>query len=242
MKTRANRTLWELRRILGLTHGEFAGMIGASKDAVASWDAGRNRLSASFARRIAFATGVDEESLLEGQGPPTVTFPVVGARGYTAEDFRRYRGTTKGRSDEAGARQLLRNCEDTLRLIFLAATGTGGGKSRQRLPGVLHSFIEWSEGVRREFELGERIDEQLKERKSKAGVTLSYGEWRRVTREEPQWQRAAGFKDDASKGGEEALRLEMEVRPGWAPGRRMQMPHAAAVEVVVPEGKRGKGG
>ena len=62
-KTKVNQSLWELRRVLGLTQGEFAAMIGASKDTVASWDAGRNRLSRSFARRIAFATGVDEESL-----------------------------------------------------------------------------------------------------------------------------------------------------------------------------------
>ena len=72
MKTKANQSLWELRRILGLTQEEFAAMIGASKDTVASWDAGRNRLSRSFGRRIAFATGVDEESLLDGKGVATV--------------------------------------------------------------------------------------------------------------------------------------------------------------------------
>ena len=74
MKTKLNQTLWELRRILGLTQAEFATMIGASKDTVASWDAGRNRLSLAFARRIAFATGVDEGSLPEGKRPPTLTF------------------------------------------------------------------------------------------------------------------------------------------------------------------------
>ena len=58
-QTKANQSLWELRRVLGLTQGEFAAMIGASKDTVASRDAGRNRLSRSFARRIAFATGGD---------------------------------------------------------------------------------------------------------------------------------------------------------------------------------------
>ena len=42
---------------------------------------------------------------------------------------------------------------DALRLIFLAA-GSGGDVSQQRLPGVLHSFIEWSEAVRQDFELG----------------------------------------------------------------------------------------
>jgi len=243
MKTKANRTLWELRRLLGLTQTEFAAMIGASKDTVASWDTGRNRLSAASARRIAFATGVDEESLLEGTGVPTLTMPVAGARGYTAEDFARYRGTTKGRSDEAGARHHLKNCEDTLELIFLAAAGFGAEVSRQRLPGVLHSFIEWSEGVRRDFELGRQIDEQLEGRKAKAGVSLSYSEWRRLAREEPSRARAIGFKDDPRKGDEEELRLEMEVRPGWAPGRRMRLPNASTMEAVAPKGKReaGKG-
>jgi transcriptional regulator with XRE-family HTH domain len=239
MKTKANQTLWNLRHILGLTQAEFAAMIGASKDTVASWDAGRNPLSASFARRIAFATGVDEKSLLEGKGAPALTVPVLGARAYTAEDFARYRRTTKGRSDEAGARHHVENCRDTLELIFLAAAGSGGGARRHGLPGVLHSFIEWSEGVRRDFELGRQIDEQLEGRKAKAGVTLSYGEWRRLAREEPARVRAVGFKDDPRKADEEALRLEVEVRPGWAPGRRMRLPNASVAEVVAPEGKRG---
>ena len=238
-----NEAVRALRKIIGLTQAEFATMIGASKDAVASWDAGRNRLSVAFARRIAFATGVDEGSLLEGKGVPALTFQVLGTRGYTIEDFRRYRGTTKGRSDEAGARHHLQNCADTLKLIFLAAAGSGGGVSQQRLPGVLHAFIEWSEGVRRDFELGQQIDKQLAGRKAKAGVTLCYLEWRRLAREEPARLRAIGFKDDPGKGGEEELRLEVEVRPGWAPGRGMRLPKAAIVEPVVPQGKqeRGKG-
>jgi len=50
-----------------------------------------------------------------------------------------------------------------------------------------------------------------------------------------------GFKDDPRKEDEEELRLEVEVRPGWAPGRRMWLPKASAPEVVVPEGRPGKG-
>lgn len=229
MKTKANESIRELRRILGQTQQEFAAMIGASKDTVVSWETGRNKLSAGMARRIAFTTGVDEESMLAGRGMPTVTMPVLGRRGYTAEDYARYGGTTKGRSDEAGARHHLKHCEDTLELLLLAAARAGRG----RLPGVLHSFIEWSEGVRKEFELGAAIDEQLERRKSKAGVTLTQGEWRRLARTEAARLRAMGFKDDPRKGGEEPLRLEVEVRPGWAPGRRMQLPNAAVVEVVV---------
>ena len=38
MKTTPNETLRELRRMLGQTQGEFAAMIGASKDTVVSWE------------------------------------------------------------------------------------------------------------------------------------------------------------------------------------------------------------
>ena len=67
-KTKPNRAIRELRNIIGRTQGEFAAMIGASKDAVASWETGRNRLSEPFAPRMAFATGVDAKALLRGRG------------------------------------------------------------------------------------------------------------------------------------------------------------------------------
>lgn len=239
MKTNPNKTIRELRRILGQTQAEFAAMIGASKDTVVSWETGRNRLSASFARRIGFATGVDEDSIMDGREAPTLTFPVVGARAYMAGDFARYQATTKGRSDEAGARRHLKNCEDTLELIFLAAAGTGGGGSGHRVPGVLHSFIEWSEAVRKDFELGAEIDKQLERRKVKAGVTFTYAEWRRLAREEPARLLAMGFRDDPLKRAGDTRRLEMELRPGWAPGRRMHTPNAAAMEVVAGEKAEG---
>ena len=232
MKTRANESVRELRRILSQTQGEFAAMIGASKDTVASWETGRNKLSAGMARRMAFATGADPESLLKGRGVPTVTLPVSGARGYTAEDFARYRGTPRGRSDEAGARRHWKHCADTLELIFLAA---GSGAKRHRLPGVLHSFIEWSDGVREVFALEREIDAQLERRKRRAGVTLSWAEWRRLAREEPERLRAMGFKDDPRQSGADTLRLEVEVRPGWAPGRSMQPPQLAVCEVILPK-------
>ena len=59
MKTMANENIRELRRILGQTQDAFAATIGASKDTVASWETGRNRVSEWMARRIALATGVD---------------------------------------------------------------------------------------------------------------------------------------------------------------------------------------
>jgi transcriptional regulator with XRE-family HTH domain len=239
MKTRTNQALWELRRMLGLNQGEFAAMIGASKDAVASWDSGRNRMSTSYARRIAFATGVDEESLLNEKGPPTVTVPLVGRRPYTADDFAHHRRTGRGRSDAASARHHLKHCVDTLTLIFLAAAGSGGEASRQRLPGLLHAFIEWSQGVRRDFKLSEAIDGQLEQRTAKSKLKLSYGEWRSLAGEEPAWIQEMGFRDDPRKGDAEPLELEVAIRPGWSPGRRMRVPNAFVTEVLPLRRMRG---
>ena len=73
----------ELRKIIGRTQGEFAAMIGASKDAVASWETGRNKLSRQFARRIAFATGVEEGALVRGSGPLRCYVPLAGRQAFT---------------------------------------------------------------------------------------------------------------------------------------------------------------
>ena len=66
----ANKAVRALRKIIGLTQAEFAVMIGASKDAVVSWEIGRNELSATFARRIALVTGVDGRTLRLGVSVP----------------------------------------------------------------------------------------------------------------------------------------------------------------------------
>ena len=58
MKPKRNRALRELRKIIGLSQAEFAVLIGASKDAVASWKIGHSRVSPPFARRMALATAV----------------------------------------------------------------------------------------------------------------------------------------------------------------------------------------
>ncbi len=69
MQTTTSKKIRALREILDQTQGEFAATIGASKDAVASWETGRNDLSAGLARRISLATGVDERSLLRANLP-----------------------------------------------------------------------------------------------------------------------------------------------------------------------------
>jgi hypothetical protein len=189
--------------------------------------------------RIAVAPGVNEESLLEGNGPPAVRLPVVGARPYTVEDFARHQ-KTQARSVEIWAREDLGNCEETLGLIFEAAlAGLGVLRRRERVLGVLQSFKEWGDGVRRDFELGEEIDKELDRRRGKMDVGLTYGQWRQMARRDPRYARALGFKDDPEKGEEELLRLEVAVRPGWAPGRRMKLPDAWITEWVEPRGSRG---
>jgi hypothetical protein len=106
-------------------------MIGASKDTVVSRERGRNRLSMTFTRRIAVATGVDGDWRLKGVSVP-------------------------------------------------------------------------------------------------------------MKRESPAEVKAAGFRDDRSKRDDEPLGLELEVVPGWAPGRSMDGPKpgvmAAAKDAVSDPG------
>ena len=221
-----------MRRILGQTQSEFAAMIGASKDTIVSWECGRNRLSMTFARRIAIATGVDGDCLLKGVSVPFTAEPFSSPRVYTAEDFERHRKSWRGRSDEEGARHHLKHCADALELIFMAAVRSGAAKGCQQLPAVLVSFIDWCEETRRDFGLEEGIDLQLQRRRLRVSVTQTYREWRAMLRESPAEVRAAGFKDEGSKRDNETLRLEREVVPGWAPGRSMNGPKPGIMVAV----------
>jgi len=239
MTTEPNLAIKELRRIIGRTQSEFAAMIGASKDTVASWETGRNKLSPQFARRIAFATGVDGDALLRGYTTVFFDHPLTGEKIYTAEDFESYRKTLRGRSDEAGAKHHLKHCQDALELLLMAATKASGGKVRYRLPSVLDSFIEWCDRTREDFKLGELIDEQLAKREFKVGMTMTYREWRRMMKADPAALAAAGFKDDHRKPDEAELRLELKVVPGWAPGRSMHPPKPAEM-IAVGAGKQGR--
>jgi transcriptional regulator with XRE-family HTH domain len=227
MKTKPNEAIRELRKIIGRTQGEFAALIGASKDAVASWETGRNQLSPPFARRIAFATGVDEEGLLRGRGPLTRCEAFAGRRPFTAAAFEHHRGSYWGRSDEAAARQHLKHCADALGLMLLAAAKPGRGKVRYRLPGVVDSFIQWCERTREDFELDAEIQAQLEQRKAKLAVNHTYGQWRRMQQEDPAACRFMGFKDNPRKSGQENLRLEVETVPLWRPGYPMRAPRAS---------------
>ena len=113
--------------------------------------------------------------------------------------------------------------------------GAGGEGQRQRLPGVMDSFMQWCESVREDFKLGADIDRQLAQRPFKAGVTQTYREWRAMARMDPAALLAAGFKDDPAKGDGEELRLELNAVPGWAPGRSMRPPKPGVITAVLGE-------
>jgi len=221
MKTKRNQAIRELRKTIGRTQGEFAAMIGASKDAVASWEIGRNKLSPQFARRIAFATGAEEGPLLRGRGP--LTGRVFGGHRapFSVKIFERHISIQRGVSGETTVRRHLRNCMDALELLLVAASQTER-KVRNRMPALLDSFSQWCERTRVDFQLDKKIEEQLRQRKSKLVLSHTYRQWRRMRQEDPAACRLMGFKDDPRKGDEENLRLEAEMMPMWRPGYPMR--------------------
>jgi transcriptional regulator with XRE-family HTH domain len=224
MKPKRNEALRELRKIIGLPQGEFAAMIGCSKDAVASWEIGRSQLSPPYARQITLATGAEAKALRRGRGPLTTLVPFEGRMPFTAATYARHRSTYWGRSDEAAARQHHKHCADALGLVLLAAAQPVGGKQPCRLPAVVDAFIQWCEQMRADFQLARDIDAQLEQRKGTVVVTHTYGEWRAMQKTDPEACRFMGFKDNPKKGDEESLRLEAETVPIWWPGRPMRAP------------------
>lgn len=227
MKTQPNEGIRALRKIIGLTQAEFAVMIGASKDAVVSWENGRNELSETFARRIALATGVDGRSLRLGISVPFSAGE--DAHAYTKEDFDRHQRTELGLSEEAAV-QRREHCLDTLMLLFEAAAEASKDKGGQRWPGLLDSFMQWGESARDDFKLGPALDALLEKRRFRAGVTQEYRDWRAMARFDPAALKAAGFKDNPKMGDREELRLELDLVPEWAPGRSMKPPRPAKMK------------
>ena len=220
MSTQTNKTIRELRRILGLTQGQFATLIGASKDTIASWETGRNPLSPPLARRIALVTGVEERSLLQPDGELRAKHGVPPKR-YTVEEFKQYRKRFWGQSAEESVRRQWRPCADTLELLFMAAAGnTESGPAR--LPGVVDSFIQWCQQAREDFGLGPAIEAELAQRKGTLELTHSYRQWREMAKEDPAMARMMGFKDNPKRKDEESLSLKMETVPEWMPGTSMR--------------------
>ena len=134
-----NEAVRALRKIIGLTQAEFALMLGVSKDAVVSWETGRNELSVTFARRIALVTGVDGRMLRLGMSVPVSQ--AADAHVYTKEDFERHQQTEWRPTAKAQAERLAQ-CQDALGLLFRAAMQAGGDPPRPRLPGFVDSFMQ----------------------------------------------------------------------------------------------------
>ena len=210
----------ELRKVIGITQRELAAMIGASKDTVASWEIGRNRVSAGMARRIALATGVDERSLLKGSRPMLTYHPA--RRPFTLEEFERHQKLFWGGSAEESVRRHLPRCTDALELLLRAAAQAGEGGIPARMAGVLDSFIQWCQQTRKDFRLEKEIDAQLEERKATLELNKSYARWREMAKTDPEMARRMGFKDDPKRDGKETLRLSMETVPVWMPGQSMR--------------------
>lgn len=230
MKNQPNEALRTLRNILGQTQAEFAAMVGASKDAVVSWELGRNQLSATFARRIALVTGVDEKAL-----KMDLSLPISNADDghvYTADDFKRHQQSEWGRTDEESLRRKLEYCQDTMELLLRAAVRADN--QRPCLPGVMDAFMQWGENVRADFDLGAAIDDQLEQRRTKAGMTHAYRDWRAMARGNRAVLEAAGFKDDPDKMDQDELRLVLDLVAGWAPGRSMKWPRPAIIKPARP--------
>jgi hypothetical protein len=110
------------------------------------------------------------------------------------KDFEQHPAAEWGRLDEEAAKRHLERCVDALELLSRAAAKPGGGKLRDRLPGLVDSLAQWCEAAREDFKLERGIDEQLEQRKFKAGVMLSYEKWWRMARGDPEALKAVGFK------------------------------------------------
>jgi len=220
MKTRAQENIRELRRILGLTQEAFATLVGVSKDTVASWETGRNRLSEGMARRLALVTGVDGRSLRKPGGPlQTLALP---RRQFTLEEFRRHQKSFWGASDEKQLTRHVERCSDALELLFRAAATAGGEAVASRLAGVLDSFSQWCQQTRKDFHLEKLIDAQLETRTARLELTKSYGQWREMARTDPEMARKMGFKEEATKDAGESLKLSITTVPTWMPGHDMR--------------------
>ena len=69
--------MFRLRMEMGLNQGKFAAVIGLSKDAVASWETGRNEISESSALRMSARLG---RNIFDGSLAPVTVAELVEPR------------------------------------------------------------------------------------------------------------------------------------------------------------------
>jgi transcriptional regulator with XRE-family HTH domain len=235
MKPKPYHPIRELRNILDQTQSELAVTLGISKDAVVSWENGRNPLSPAMGRRIALVTGVDETTLHKTKGP-LLTRGTRPKRVFTMEEYERYRKMFWEGTPEELVRRRSGPCTDTLELLLLAAGKADAGKAGNRLAGLLDAFAQWCHQAREDFDLSTTIDAELAKRTREMELTQTHGEWRRMAKAEPGRARMMGFKDDPQKNDREVLTLRVETVPLWAPGEdmRAKMPRGQ-VDVLRPD-------
>ncbi len=220
MKKTSSQGIRELRHLLDLTQAEFAAVIGASKDAVVSWEVGRNPLSETFARRIGHATGVDPKSLT-GKGPLRVYLSPTRET-YTVAAYENHRKEHWGNASGKGAERQMKLCADALGILLRAAAKAGAGSTPLVLPAVVDSFVLWCRQTEEAFQLIQPIDEELAQRKGRLELTKTYGQWREMAKTDPTLARQFGFVDKPKIADGEALSLVMETIPVWAPGWNMR--------------------
>jgi transcriptional regulator with XRE-family HTH domain len=134
MRPKPYHPIRELRTILDQTQAALAVTLGISKDAVVSWENGRNPLSPAMGRRIALVTGVDETTLYKTKGP-LLTQGSSPKRPFTLEEYRQYRKSFWEGTPEENVRRRIGPCADTLALLLLAGAKAGAGEAENRLGG-----------------------------------------------------------------------------------------------------------
>jgi hypothetical protein len=189
-------------------------MVGTTRDAVASWECGRNRLSLKFARLIHTSTGAAVAPLLNGNDVPLSMF---GRRPYSKADFDSWRKRHHEEDPNIALRRA-RLGAGALEVLFLAAARPGSGKVKERIAAVSQSFLEWCEQTREDFKLANQIDEVLSQRKFKDRLTMTWGDWRK---DGSMYAPYYGFKEDKRKPDDEDLTLEIQAWPSWVPGGDM---------------------
>lgn len=213
-----------LRKLLGLTQKEFATEIGISVIALKKMEAGRAKVSAETKRRIYMATGFPQASsgLLANHGD------------YSLKHYEHWKSVFPS-SEENAWKSLDDIIYPHVLLMLLAATKPAiGGKIKNRLRGVLESWVEWEKKTVKQFALEPQIKNILGGLPVEQKKTLTWGQWRakqkhlenlkaEMAKNRPNYKISTpeswwGFKDNPSKPDNEPLTLSATVHYGFDAG------------------------
>jgi DNA-binding XRE family transcriptional regulator len=256
MKTKPNKSLKALRKIIGKTQAEFAAFIGVSNHTVVAWENGLNKLPPKMARRVFMATGADVQrgdgSILTYLGEDPYNHPRSSRRAskwllphvqgdpYTRQYFERWTRAFH-RSGDFAVKDQVAIGKDTLELVLTAAANIQGGKVGNQLPAVWESFREWLIQTREDFKLGPAIDNLLTLRRHKETMKTPYSVWREAKAEGHPMAQSYGFVDDPTKPDDEELTLEVDAYPMWTPGQDMR-PDQEAHPCLIPKSQKAQKG